>query len=78
MGHKNQRREDEWKTEETIVTIKVRIHVFRQGILTRKRKTGKRKATPECVCVCVCVCGAAASPSRARAREESGKRDRAS
>lgn len=51
MGHEIQRREDEWKTEEKIVTIKARIHVFRQGILTRKRKTGKRKATPVCVCV---------------------------
>jgi hypothetical protein len=50
-GHENQRREDEWKTEGKIVTINARIHVFRQGILTRKRKTGKRKATPWCVCV---------------------------
>lgn len=62
MGHEIQRREDEWKTEEKIVTIKARIHVFRQGILTRKRKTGKRKATP----VCVCVCGAAVSLSGGR------------
>jgi hypothetical protein len=66
IGHENQRREDEWKTEEKIVMIKARIHVFRQGILTRKRKTRKRKATPGCVC----VCGAAASPSGARARRE--------
>jgi len=72
MGHEIQRREDEWKMEEKIVTIKARIHVFRQGILTRKRKTGKRKATPVCVCVWGC-----SIPFR-RAREKSGKRDRAS
>jgi len=74
IGHENQRREDEWKTEEKIVMIKARIHVFRQGILTRKRKTRKRKATPGCVCVCVGL----QHPLQARAREESGKRDRAS